>query len=198
MFFVCLFVCWKPAAYSYQIHWRARDQDNFSTQSMLLKPLTWNICSALKWKLLSHVTLQPHGLYSPWISPGQNTGVGSVSLLQGIFPTQGWNPGLPHAGRFFTTEPPTSNLLYPKNVVRHVWASLVAQAVKNPPAMQEIQVRSLCWEDPLEGGMATHSSILAWRNSRDGTTWWATVQGARKSGARLNDQHFTFTFKNIV
>ena len=40
--------------------------------------------------------LQPHGLYSSWDSPGQNTGVGSCSLLQGIFPTQGLNPGLPH------------------------------------------------------------------------------------------------------
>ena len=43
-------------------------------------------------------SLQPHGLYSPWDSPGQNTGVGSHSLLQGIFPTQGSNPGLPHCG----------------------------------------------------------------------------------------------------
>ena len=42
-------------------------------------------------------------------------------------------------------------------------ASLVAQLVKNPPAMQETQARSLDWEDPLEKGMATHSSILAWR-----------------------------------
>ena len=41
-------------------------------------------------------SLQPHGLYSPWDSPGQNTEVGSLSLLQVIFPTQGWNPGLPH------------------------------------------------------------------------------------------------------
>ena len=41
-------------------------------------------------------SLRPHGLYSPWNSPGQNTGVGSLSLLQGIFPTQGSNPGLPH------------------------------------------------------------------------------------------------------
>ena len=39
-------------------------------------------------------SLQPHGLYSSWDSPGQNTGVGSLSLLQGIFPTQGLNPGL--------------------------------------------------------------------------------------------------------
>ena len=41
----------------------------------------------------------PHGLYSPWTSPGQNTGVGSLSLLQGIFPTQGPNPGLLHCGQ---------------------------------------------------------------------------------------------------
>ena len=41
-------------------------------------------------------SLGPHGLYSPWNSPGQNTGVGSLSLLQGIFLTQGSNPGLPH------------------------------------------------------------------------------------------------------
>ena len=41
-------------------------------------------------------SLQPHGLYSPWNSPGQNTGVSSLSLLQGIFPTQESNPGLPH------------------------------------------------------------------------------------------------------
>ena len=41
-------------------------------------------------------SLQPHGLHSPWSSPGQNTGVGSFSLLQGIFPTQRLNPGLPH------------------------------------------------------------------------------------------------------
>ena len=39
-------------------------------------------------------SLWPHGLCSPWNSPGQNTGVGSLSLLQGIFPTQGSNPGL--------------------------------------------------------------------------------------------------------
>ena len=43
------------------------------------------------------------------------------------------------------------------------WASLVAQLVKNLPAMQGTQFRSLGWEDPLEKGKATHSSILAWR-----------------------------------
>ena len=44
---------------------------------------------------------RPHVLYSPWNSPGQNTGVGSLSLLQGIFPTQGLNPGLPHCRWMF-------------------------------------------------------------------------------------------------
>ena len=44
-----------------------------------------------------------------------------------------------------------------------MWASLVAQQVKNPPAIQETWVRSLGWEDSLENGKATHSSILVWR-----------------------------------
>ena len=44
-------------------------------------------------------SLQPHGQYSPWNSPGQNTGEGSLSLLQRIFPTQGSNPGLLHCGQ---------------------------------------------------------------------------------------------------
>ena len=47
----------------------------------------------------------------------------------------------------------------------HYWASLVAQAVKQPPALQDTWVRSLGQEDPLEEGMAIHSSALAWRMS---------------------------------
>ena len=46
---------------------------------------------------------------------------------------------------------------------QYSWASLVTQLVKNPPAMRETWVRSLSWEDTLEKGTATHSSILAWR-----------------------------------
>jgi len=53
--------------------------------------------------------------------------------------------------------------------------------VKNPPAMQEIWVQSLSWENPLEEGTATHSSILAWRIPRDRGVWWATIQGVAKS-----------------
>ena len=49
--------------------------------------------------------------------------------------------------------------------LQYSWASLVTQMVKNPPAMREIWVQFLGWEDPLEEGMATHSSTLAWRSS---------------------------------
>ena len=55
------------------------------------------------------------------------------------------------------------------------WASLLAQLVKNPSAMWETQVRSLGWEDPLEKGKATHSSILAWRIS-----WTAQSMGSQR------------------
>ena len=52
-----------------------------------------------------------------------------------------------------------------------MWVSLVAQMVKNLSVMQETLVPSLSWEDPLENGMATHSSILAWR-----ITWAEAAQ----------------------
>ena len=56
----------------------------------------------------------------------------------------------------------------------------MAQTVKNLSATQETWVQSLHWEDPLEEGMATHSSILAWRIPMDRGAWWATVHGVPK------------------
>ena len=53
------------------------------------------------------------------------------------------------------------------------WAYLVVQTVKNQPAMQKTRVQSLGWEDPLEKEIATHSSILAWKNTVDRAAWWA-------------------------
>ena len=67
------------------------------------------------------------------------------------------------------------------------WASVVAQMVKNPPTVRETWVWSLGWEDPLEEGMATHSSILAWRIPMDRGAWWASVHGIAKSWARLSN-----------
>ena len=70
-----------------------------------------------------------------------------------------WNAGhpglIPGSGR-----PAGEGMGHP---LQYSLASLVAQLVKNPPAMWETWVQSLGWEDPLEKGKATHSSILAWR-----------------------------------
>ena len=67
--------------------------------------------------------------------------------------------------------------------LQYSWTLLVAQLVKNPPAMWETWVPSLGWEDPLEKGKATHSNILAWR-----IPW--TVQSVRsQSRTQLSDFH---------
>ena len=67
------------------------------------------------------------------------------------------DPGLiPGLGRL-----PGEGIGYP---LQYSWASLLAQTVKNPPAMLETWVQSLGWEDPLEKATGTHSSILAWRS----------------------------------
>ena len=65
--------------------------------------------------------------------------------------------------------------------------SLVAHVVKNPPAMWETWVQSLGWEDPLDEGMATHSSILAWRIPMERGAWQAAVHGISKSQKRLRN-----------
>ena len=64
---------------------------------------------------------------------------------------------------------------------------VVAQMGKNPPAVGEIWVQSLVWEDPLEEGMAIHSSILAWRIPMDRGAWQATVHGVTMSQTWLSD-----------
>ena len=63
----------------------------------------------------------------------------------------------------------------------------MTQMVKNPPAIQEPRVQSLDWEDPLEEGMATHSSIFAWRIPMDKGVWWALVHEVAKSRTQLSD-----------
>ena len=74
--------------------------------------------------------------------------------------------------------PPREGIGYP---LQYSWASLVAQMVKNLPAMRETWVRYLGWEDPLEEGMATHSSILVWGIPMDQEAWQATAHGVPKS-----------------
>ena len=78
---------------------------------------------------------------------------------------------------------PGEGIGYP---LQHSWASLVAQTVKNLPAMWETLVQCLVWEDSLEKCTATHSSILAWRIPVD-RAWWAIVHGVANSWTRLRD-----------
>ena len=76
--------------------------------------------------------------------------------------------------------------------------SLGAQMVKNLPAMQDTWVQSLGGQDPLEKGMATHSSILAWRNPMNRGARWATVYGIAKIRKRLVTITFTFFFHLVL
>ena len=69
----------------------------------------------------------------------------------------------------------------------------MAQRAKNPPAVWNTWVRSLGWEDPLEEGMATHSSILAWRIAMDRGAWRAAVHGVAKNRTWLSDSTHTST-----
>ena len=68
--------------------------------------------------------------------------------------------------------------------LQYSWASLVAQLLKNPPAMWETWVQSLGWEDSLEKGKATQSRILAWR-----IPWTIQSMGSQKSWTQMSDFH---------
>ena len=88
---------------------------------------------------------------------------------------------LPHKGKAAPEEGLEANQALPMLPGQKAHrASLVAQMVKNLPAIRKTWVQSLCWEDPLEKGMATHFSILVWRTPMDRGAWGATVQGVAK------------------
>ena len=131
--------------------------------------------------------MRPHGLQHtrppcPWNSPGKNIGLGCHSFLQGnrhwkrpsafgqiklIMGFPGGSDGKEsacsegHPGSIPGSGGSTREGI--GHPLQYSWASLVAQLVKNLPAMREICVGSLDWEDPLETGKASHASILAWR-----------------------------------
>ena len=77
------------------------------------------------------------------------------------------------------------DILGSRNELR--WASLIAQLVKNPPAVRETWVQSLGWQEPLEEGMETHSSVLIWRIPMHRGAWRVTVHGVAKRRTRLSD-----------
>ena len=90
--------------------------------------------------------LRPHGLYRPWNSPGQNTGVGSYSLLQGIFPTQGWNPSLPHCRQ----------ILYQ---LSHKGSPRILECVAYPFSRGSSRPRNRTWVSCIAGGFFTNWAI---------------------------------------
>ena len=105
-------------------------------------------------------------------SPGSSAGKESTCNAGNLGSTSG-------SGRS-----PGEEIGYP---LQYSWAFLMAQTVKNLPAMRETWVWSLGWEDPLMEGMATDSSTLAWRIPMGRGAWRATVHGVSKSQTRLSD-----------
>ena len=92
-------------------------------------------------------SLPPHGLYSPWNSPGQNTGVGNLSLFQGIFPTQGLNIGLPHCRQ----------ILYQLSLVESIWLQCkipgsISGSKRCPGEGNGNPLQYSCLENPMDRG----------------------------------------------
>jgi len=161
-------------------------------------------------------SLQPHELYSPWNSAGQNTGVGSLSLLQGIFPTQGSNPGLPHCRWIlyqlshkgsprilewvvisFSTHYGYYEQIEHKNFWNGYWlkknmhrgAFQVVLEVKNPPDNAG-DMRDVGISPGEGNGNPFQYSWL--ENFMDRGAWWAIVHEVVKSQTWLKDFHFHF------
>ena len=134
-------------------------------------------------------SLRLHGLLTSrllcsWDFPGKNAGVESsierftslflkiaLNIFEDSYHASGGFPGS-SAGKESACNAGNPGLIPGSGIsagegmgypVEYSWVSLVAQLVKNPPRVQETWVRSLGWEGPSEKGMATHSSILAWR-----------------------------------
>ena len=115
-------------------------------------------------------SLQPHVLYSPQNSPGQNTGADSHSLLQGIFPTQGSNPGLPHCRQ----------ILYQLSHQGSPQLFLVVSGLIHFISSLTWNMGWATWK--LEKEMATLSSILAWE-----IPWTEVPGGLQSMGLQESD-----------
>ena len=119
--------------------------------------------------LKTAISLEAWGcLYTTWLQSTLDFPHSSAGKESGLIPGSGRSAG--------------EGVGYP---LQYSWASLVAQLVKNLPTMWETWVWSLGWEDPLEKGKATHSSILAWKIP------WTVVHGVTKSQIWLSNFHFT-------
>ena len=109
-------------------------------------PRGWILSRSHQWSMLaSHLPLgepRPHQRSGSWVGRPTFRFISSLGIV---------------------AAPASANPIFFRVLFTSYWASLVAQLVTSPPAMREMYVRSLGWEDPLEKGKDTHSSILAWR-----------------------------------
>ena len=123
-------------------------------------------------------SLSPHELSCPWNSPGQNTGVGSLSFLQRIFPTQGLNPGLPHCRRILYQ---LSQKGSPNTGVGSL--SLLQQIFPTQESNWGLlHCRQILYQLNYQGSPLQYSCL---ENSMDRGAWLATVCRAAKSWTRL-------------
>ena len=116
------------------------------------------ICSCCENHSVVSGSLWPQGLYSPWNSPDQNTEVGSLSLLQGIFPTQGSNPGLPHCRR----------ILYQLN---HKGSPRIPEWVAYPFSSGSSRTRNQTRVSCIAGRFFTNWAIMDWKKKKKNLLW---------------------------
>ena len=125
-------------------------------------------------------SLQPHGFYSPWNSPGQNSGVGSLSLLQRIFPTQGLNLGLLLCSRLFTswaTGKPKNTRVGSLSLLQRIFPTqesnqdllhcrwILYQLSYEGSPIRQYQVTSLCPAVNWESVASLFMQLLGWLKS---------------------------------
>ena len=118
-------------------------------------------------------SLWPHGLYNPWDSPGQNTGVGSLFLLQGIFPTQGLNPGLPHCRQIL-------------HQLSHKGSPRILKWVVYPFSSRSSQPRKWTWVSCIASGFFTNWAI------RETLYYYCNFKYSLKSGKIISPAFFIF------
>ena len=178
--------------------------DLFHRRQFFHRPGGGGVVLRLQWSESRSVmssSLRPHGLYSPWNSPGWNPGVGSLSLLQGIFPTQGLDPALPHCRRFLYhlshQGSPITFIAQTFQMQQTSWLgseckcglhNLYPDMTMSPEMISQQKPANEwhCWQNP-EKAMAPHSSTLAWRIPGTGEPGGLLSTGSHRVGHDWSD-----------